>query len=606
MTAYILNSSVNTWGTATDFTPNGTPSIGDTLVMTGGQELRFPTGVTNLCILTISGANDTAYAKITIQDGGTLKLNSAPTIGNWVEVEFQGNSTIDLNGYDFLPVISDASGTRFKLYATGTALGAKKTIIKSSAAKAQFGGSSGAIGCHVDLNNFEIDNVHWRAGGSYYAGNPLRLNHGLIKNYGAFVISGYQNDSADVILKNLEFRNCNAPQELGIGAVIANLGFHPTGDEDGSQVTGARAFENIVFDATDTAGSQIKVNIFWLRGFIPSNIFFLDCQPYDDRGYEYWDGVFVKIRNEGNAAFGVLNADNLCVVSNNDNPKHFSGSGTWNAPVVECKWLGGVSADAGDLWVIGNTDPLVLNYPILIDEFGSGLVNALSADRGANVTVNHVTYVADVRHPQNGFVRNEGGGRYTGVVTVHNCINYIRSNVTGAAAIYGFNFGENTANDQLTTHGHNCWVNYPSQSNANIYRSVNSATKTLGQPNWGGDDIFLDPAFVDDSRGIMSWGAAHGAATYDDSVQAVARGVNGYNKATGTFSGTVVADTAKAYGDYVKAGLAPTEPAYELNDSTGTRARGAVAWIAAAGGNALTSFLMTSSALTSRNVTRAM
>jgi len=54
MTAYILNSSVNTWGTATDFTPNGTPSIGDTLVMTGGQELRFPTGVTNLCILTIT------------------------------------------------------------------------------------------------------------------------------------------------------------------------------------------------------------------------------------------------------------------------------------------------------------------------------------------------------------------------------------------------------------------------------------------------------------------------------------------------------------------------------------------------------------------------
>jgi hypothetical protein len=608
MTNYVITGSVGTYGVPTDFTPNGTPVVGvDTITIGAGKELRIAgSGITTVCAYTIGGSSGPTYAKITVLSGGTLKHGATPTINDWTEYELQGNATVDCNGYDFLPNVSDASGVRFKLYATGTAFGAAKTIIKSSAAMCKFGGSTDPIGIYLDLNNFEINNLNWRAGGSYYNGNHLRLQYGLIKNYGAFSISGYQADSSDVILKNLEFRGCSAPAETNLGTVIADLGFHPTGDENGGDVTGARTFENVVFDATDTPGSQVKVKIFWLRGFIPNNLMFLDCQPYDQSGNETWDSIFVKVRNEGNAAFGVLSADNLVVVSNNDNPKHFSGSGTWNAPVVECKWLGGVSADAGDLWVIGNSDPLVLNFPLLIDEFGSGMVNALSADRGANVTLNHATYIADVQHPQNGFFRNEGGGRYTGVVGVTNNINYIRSNPTNAAVIYGFNLGENTANDQLTTHGYNCWVNYPSQLNSSIYHAVNSATKTLGQTDWGGGDIFTDPEFIQDSRGIMSWGAMNGAATYSDSIQALAKGVNGYDKASGIFnSGAIIEDTVEVYYEYVRNGFAPTALAYINNDSTGTRTRGAVEWTAApSSALGVTSSEITSSSLTSRSVTQ--
>jgi hypothetical protein len=340
-----------------------------------------------------------------------------------------------------------------------------------------------------------------------------------------------------------------------------------------------------VFDASDTTGSGIVVKIFRLNGFTPENIVFIDCQVFSWQGASFWDGVFAKIRNESNATLGVLSADSLAVVSHGDNPKHFVGEGTWNSPVVECKWLSGTSVDAGDLWVIGNTNPLVLNNVLLIDEFGSGIVNALSADRGANVTVNHATYVSDVRHPLNGMFRNEGGARYTGTVSVTNSISYVRSNVTSAATIYGYNFGENTANDQLTTHGNNCWVNYPDQTNNAIYHAVNSASKIIGQTNWGGGDILTDPDFVDEARGIMSFGASKGAATYADSCQAVARGVNGYNKTSGTFnSGDIVVNTVKVYRDWVRAGFAPTAATYQTNDSTGTKARGAVDWTVAASG----------------------
>jgi len=603
VTAYTITGPSGTLGVTTDFTPSGTPTTGDTLTIAAGKELRVPSGVWNMPTYTQGGSSG-SNAKITVQTGSTLKLTAAPTVNDWSEYELQGNATIDLNGFNLLPTISDASGIRFKIFATGTALGGAKSIIKSGAAKATFGSLTAPIGIYISLNNFEIDNLHWRAGGSWYSGNVLSLQNGLVKNYGAFATSGYQDDGTDLVLKGLEFRNCNAPVDVNVGTVIADLGFHPSGDASGSGITGQRSFENIVFDATDTAGTQVKVKVYWLAGFTPKNLVFLDCQPYDGEGYMYWDGVFTKVRSESNAAFGVLKANNLAVVSHNDNPKHFSGEGTWNSPVIECKWLSGTSVDAGDLFVIGNTNPLVLNNVLLIDEFGSGIVNALSADRGANVTMSYATYVSDIRHPLNGVFRNEGGGRYTGTVSVTNSISYVRSNVTAAATIYGYNFGENTANDQLTTHGNNCWVNYPDQTNNAIYHAVNSASKTLGQANWGGGDIFTDPAFVDKTRGIMSFGASKGAATYADACQAVARGVNGYNKTSGTFnSGDIVVNTVKVYRDWVRAGFAPTAATYQANDSTGTKARGAVDWVQASSDGGITSSKITSSGITNSGLT---
>jgi len=562
--------------------PAGVPGQTDKAIL-GPYALEVPANYAWLVGgITDAGSDDSNRSHITWKPGSSLKLFGEWAHGAWNNSTVDGAVIWDLNGY---PIKYDYFGgaphNRIShINGSYTAL----FEVENSGAHTFVGAPDGtAMYADCDLEFFVCTGVDWCIGGSYFGGNSLRLKN-CVFNGGFVTNDGVIHYASDISIEDCDFRGCTATRESQDGEpMVSRLRWGWPGDEP---ITGARSFKRCTFSAHNQTSTSLSLYVDKVDSFSPEYIY-LDRIQLKAHNYPKtaWNNLFVRhVGNFGatnGAPSGGIPINFTVITGDNDNPKPFwNWDGVWN----DCVWeqLPFVGTyDAGDYFNALDGRTVILNRPVIIDGLGSGVFNALTSPRGGTYKINNGTIViSEMHHPTNGLIRNEGSGTFYGAtLEMWSSIYYVDSNPSGNPNIRVFNF-ETAGADQVTGFDFNSYCNV-SPDPAFVYFNVVSTTMNIGDPGFGQNDWINPPPpnFVDVKRGIVKWGALYGKVGYEETIEFLINGVNGYNPATGKqdpalITGLTVDDVA----DYIRAGLAPRNAIYKNSGKLGVT-RGAIEWV---------------------------
>jgi hypothetical protein len=551
MTAYVKNANGD-WNNPALWTPNGIPSSSDT-VNFSTFETTIPAGYTVNCggFTSFAGTNTSTRARLTI--AGTLALYADVTQGIWTTLSFVGTGKIDTRGFSYNIDYTDGFGSRCEVISDGTGVGE----ITSSTTLGHFGGTGGGVYYgKLDLTNFRVSNVSFMYGAGWYPLNPYKLQNVLFYNCGRIENDSYIDDDADWEMVNVMFVDTQNTAE----DQKAWLYCRPKG----GTITGTRVMQNIVFDYRSTTNASVRFNYFPSE-LIPTDIYLADCYL---EGLNIDSPRFERVfSNSGVVGEGGFPVWESYIVPNVNNPHTLQNLTTHLKDVVLESIQPLDSTDSGDHMILPKSGTSLMEKSLIIDNYGGVILNALGLPDNTGIyTLDHVTYVCDQRDPNYGkAARNENSGRFdpSSNAQIKNSIFHNRSNPSGSTTGRVFNI-ETAGDDQIEYVDYNVY-NINSSSPSNIYFGVTSATKgAIGsQTGWGLNDLInVNPNFVDQFRGLVSWAAQYGASGYDEAVDYLIYGILGYDAVTNRLnSGLVTGETVEDLRLWVTAGFAPTNVA---------------------------------------------
>jgi hypothetical protein len=566
MTAYV-SAAAGAYNVGTNWTPNGIPNSADTATV--NHIMTIPNGyAAEIGAITINGSGSGARGGFVITGGGSLKHFGAITVNNWNSVSATGTgiATWDLNGNNATYSQQSTASIHNNIINTSSALfHIKSTGAESNIMAASFQPSDGLL----DISNFIIEKVSMRYGGGFFSGNHYRVRNGVFYNHGFVRTAAETNAASDFIVRYCDFRLASS---LDGGAYAANFSCLT------SAGAGLREFHHLTFQYA----SQAIVRTERFSFITPSQIY-VDNVAFENvlSPSTNWTNVFHARVNFGE--LGLVDLVDSYVTPNIDNPHTYGLVKNLTQVITEAFYPGGAT-DGGDHLILDNNTHVLSNC-IFIDGRGGVILNALGVAVTGTYTLDHCTYVADVADSVYGqLVRNETGGSFAAgaTTTIRNNIAYVRSGNTNNR-VYNI---ETAGNDQIDYLDYNSYSG-EGTTNATLYYQVTSATKgAIGsQAGWGLNDSKTEnPDFVAPTRGLLSWGAQFGAVDYDDCVDYILDGLNGYNRVAHDQTGTITGNDVNTLVDYVKAGFAPTNIFFKDSGSDGVT-RGAVEYQAASSGS---------------------
>jgi hypothetical protein len=557
MTAYASNASGD-WNDSTKWTPNGIPGSADTVTM-GVHTITIPLGYTAQCGgLVMTGTGTGTRSILTI--AGKLELYANCSSTNFANIAGVGNCEIDLRGFSFefgtgtagatTKLSNDGTGI-FKIWSS-TTLG----YIGRPAAQQKSG--------DLDLNGFLIVNTAFRYGGNFNAGFHYRLRNGIFYNCGYIDIYDYIERTADWIIENVDFRMSQVASASNVYLWARN---------NSGTITGQRLFKNVTFDYRASAKNKVTLRYF-NSAMDFDNVVCLKTE------LEILDSGTLNLKNLLSAKQGIIGsfsgASQKCYFAPDTNNPHTLENfinGSMTECVIEALYPIGAT-DAGDHFILPvGSATFTLTRSLVIDGRGGVMFNALKANTSGTYTMDHCTYVCDAYTGTYGqLARNESGQIFqaAATTTIRSTIAHVRSNPNSLTNMNVIRM-DTAGNDQIDYIDFNLY-NGQGTNNTQKFYQMTSATKTYGVTDgWGLHDIQNgDPMFVDQSRGIVSWGALFGYADYDDTCLGILNSVNGFDEGTLTQDGAVSGRSVTDLIAWVTAGFVPQNAAIATAAHDGT------------------------------------
>lgn len=548
MTAYVKNAN-GAWNVSTLWTPNGIPGSADTVTL-GAFTTSIPNGYTAQCGGITSMAGSDTSTRSTLEISGTLEMYGTANMGLWSTLSFIGAGKIDLRGNAWEISYADGSGKRAEVISDGAGL----CEIYSSTTIGHFGGPTAGQGYgKLALTNFRIANTSFQYGSTWYPGNGYRLVDGLFYDCGRIENDGYVDDADEWVVQNVMYVDSQAAEDQKVWLHCR---------DKGGTITGARTLENIIFDYRGISNASVRMRYF-PADLEPSGVYLAGCYLEGLSIASPFTNMFSDSNVVGEGGFPVSLSYFAPAINNPHTMINLCSSITTS--IIESNQPDG-STDAGDHFIVTTSGTNEITYTLIIDNYGGVCLNALGTpEKTGTYTLDHCTYVCDQQDANYGkAARNENSGTFAASsnVTVKNSIFHNRSNPSGSTTGRVF-FIETAGDDQIEYMDYNV-ININSSNPTNIYNGVNySSGGAIGTQLGRGlnDMIDVDPQFVDQTRGVLSWS---GEADYDDATSYLINGILGYNPATNRLSsGLVTGNDVNDLIDHVWAGFAPTNAALE-------------------------------------------
>lgn len=586
MTAYVKNAN-GAWNVSTLWTPNGTPGSADTVTL-GAFTTSIPNGYTAQCGGITSMAGSDTSTRSTLEISGTLEMYGTANMGLWSTLSFIGAGKIDLRGNAWEISYADGSGKRAEVISDGAGL----CEIYSSTTIGHFGGPTAGQGYgKLALTNFRIANTSFQYGSTWYPGNGYKLVNGLFYDCGRIENDGYVDDADEWIVQNVMYVDSQAAEDQKVWLHCR---------DKGGTITGTRTMQNVIFDYRGISNASVRMRYF-PAALTPTGIYLAGCYLEGLTIASSFTNLFSNGGVVGEGGFPISDSYFSPYVNNPHTMINLVSSITTS--IIESNQPSG-STDAGDHFIVTTSGTNSITYSLIIDNYGAVCLNALGVpEKTGTYTMDHCTYVCDQQDAGYGkAARNENSGTFaaSSTVTVKNSIFHNRSNPSGSTTGRVF-FMETAGNDQIEYVDYNV-ININSSTLSNIYWGVTySSGGAIGTQTGRAlhDMIGVDPGFVDQNRGILSWS---GQATYDSAVSYLLNGILGYNPSTNRLSsGLVTGNDVNDLIDYVWAGFVSTNPLL-LNAGSDSLTIGAAGYQAAASTGALTSIGISFSGLSASGI----
>lgn len=530
-----------TWGGV------GVPPANESFTINAGHTVTVPNGYSGSHQGRLLGTNAGSRASLIIDDGATFTLSGDLEPQDWCRVQVNGGGVLDLNGFDIAgtSVVVGSVQLSFK----GTAV--NRAIIQSSVANTGNIEHSDQTSIRAECDHDYVDFVS--LGFVRMGGNPnaehFRLRNAVFFSCDMPTLGGQHHGDADFIIEGVDFRN-----DVSTTGRIADI--VRTDGNQGVAGTGVKLVNKLTF--LPGVANTVRWN---LNGIDSQNIVsdrVIHERLTNDRNSDLIDWFLRPVNTSAVSAYnGQLAEMSGCYLySDSDNPHTISANvDLFDSGVIEATYANGFT-DSGDHFIVNSARNQSVTNSLVIEQQSGALVKALgSACTGVYEAI-HNTLVGNYNNGYGALARTESGGSFAGTANFYSNLVVDRSANAGSL---GFNI-DTAGDDQITNIDNNCWFNIE-----NIYQGVTSATKTPGVTvGYGGNDIQVDPGFVDSSRDLAAWAALEtGTATAQAAIDHLLK-INGYNSTSQTqVDGEQSVVGVSVLSAWVRDGYAPTNTALQ-------------------------------------------
>ena len=516
MTAYVRNASGD-YDESTKWTPNGVPGSVDTATI-GVFSVAVPTGKTwSVGALTITG---TATGSRSILDvSGTLQLNADMTITNWSDIRFQAGSVLDcLGNFGIRCTAASSTNAPNKFTITGTeanpVLFTRSDYVSGEpSSMISTGTLTAAASAFFDATYLVVNKMaSLRVGGGNNAGNHYRLNNVVFDSAGFIQTAANSNLADDWIWDKVDIRHTHIADissgffmELQAGR---NTSGTPTGTKRFRNVTAKtdneRTTKYIRFISADyfTNVSFVSDSVSFQIGSSNTNITYKNIAARcttNDYGLCTFGGVATGTVFEDNimmidatdyvvtGSFHCFESQKLVTFKNNYCEEIFLQTGF----------------DGSDWYAVPQSGTVNMTGNIFVLQNGGVICNTWKGDVSADLTIDHNTYISRTSNfgssnRYGSLMRTESGPRcIAGTNTIKNNLCTVFDTSGSSDGNIPIAYLEKNAPliDQLDViRNNNSWN--MGTNLTNLYSFVTSSTKTLGDIDYGGSDLFLDPQFT--------------------------------------------------------------------------------------------------------------
>lgn len=576
MTAYTITGASATANVATDFTPNGIPVYPDTLTIGANKTLVIPVGYTFDATVTAGGSSQSARANVTLSGVGSVwQAKADQTMNSWNNIVMGAGSVLDgtgnfgwrftaassanvpnqlvINGTEANPVIFTRSD-----YVSGEPTALLSTATVANAATGLF-----------DAKYLAMENmVSVRYGGGSNAGNHFRAENIVLDDAGLWTSSTSSHLSNDWILKKIDYRHSHVADVSG--SYLIYLG----GETSAGTPTGTKVFDGFTAKHNDPTSNKL------IRFYRPDYVYEWKNVVLDSVLLDRVNNISIpKINSNWSFRYGEKTSGCLFL---NDTVKdsifimdglHNAAKGNYHlfdnravSTLNNCFMEGLVhpsyNGDAGDWWFIPLSGNCSVTNNILIDDRGGVFISNLGADfsglqpSSANLTDYHNTCIAKrasatAANPYGTHIRTETNGYFTGTVDIKSNLNVVLDNVSSDGKIAAMllvsvtGLGSTVPSDQIDIMDYNGYWNFVPSPPTNLFKNVNSTTKTYGDDGYGMHDYLADnpmlsnyPARSDKSV-ILAFAETKGMTSTAEIFDELMK-LNGFNPTTRRQSSAVV------------------------------------------------------------------
>ena len=548
---------------AANWSPAQVPTDSDDVTIS--HYMGVPSGVTFKPLsLVLQGTSDSARGSLL--SAGTYDAAGGCTLGAWNELGTLPGGVIDLAGGDI--ETSGSTAAHNTLNFTGSTTNWAR--VKDSVGGGSIAGVSGAnMRGSLTMQYCTLDSITggFKCGGAYAGGAPINVSHAVFYDMGYWEIGApFIDGDDDFIFEYVDIVGTQSTTLDGSVTIIGNLSSDREATHSELGTTRVRA---ITTHFADEIGSVQKLRL---------------TNPYYNLS-GIFDNLYVEvITNEGATASNALLVNRSLALAlgsfdtvtdsyyytPKDNPHSF-GSGDFENIVIEATYEYN-NTDGGDHFIVPHDGDMSVIDSLVIDDWGGAAFNALGEVCTGVYEMRHTTIAINAQGYMYGnLIRNEGvGALWGGTVNLYDNLCAVLSNSTGSPDIKAIHLG-NSGDDQITTMDNNAFYGYGSDP-AYIYGGVTSATKSIGDQDYGESDLIgVDPQFLDSTRRLSTWqDTQNGGGTAEDAISDALL-INGYDAATQTqIAANESGFDISAVISWVRTGYAPTAVAYDSTASDGT------------------------------------
>lgn len=526
---------------------SGFPGASDTFAIVSTHTVTIPVGLSANTTGTISGSTDPNRAVLIINGSLQLTANMVSSLFN--RLQMGPGATLDLNGFNYFTTDNSSSTQYNFIVVEGTALSRAK-IISSVAGTGNISDNGGVktIG-EIDIEYCDFTDC------------------GQIKLDAAF------NSGLNFNMRHCTFVGCDMPDLGGTFHMDNDFTFENVDVRD-SVTTISNRVMTLTVDPRIGVGSGGITTVGGITGKSSvAGLFFRTSGPVGGWGQIVLDDLIFNplgsSAEELNNYFGreigslIDFVNDVYLFTPSDNPHTIVRTANRFSGIIEATYAEG-HTDNGDHFFLQYADDCGVDNALILEGESGALLNAIQQNYTGNYYASNNTLVGNYTLYGALFIRENGGTLISpSTLNMYDNIIYNRVPFAGSNGMRA-----DGPADQITAMDYNAWFDID-----NPYDGATSATKTPGvTDDYGGRDLIdIDPQFVDDTRSLATWALQETGTGTDQAGIDHLLGINGYDAATksqiaANESGAVISELTA----WVRAGYAPTNPAYDGAGSTGT------------------------------------
>ncbi len=524
-----------TWGNTSPGTEGvdwPSTSGGDTVTVSAGHEVTIPSSHNATASGTLADGSSGDHTKLIV--AGSLDLDGNLILNDYCELNLNGGSTLDLNGNNVVCGVDAFDEIWLNFQGSS---GSRVTVESTGAAGAFSYGNNATIHNDSDYVDYSGLATSFLAASYGNAASTATYHWCTFTDCGQLYLCLNPYAEQSYAISHCDFRN---PSATAVRVAYISASGTPSGSP-------ARQVEYCTFSALN--GNYGKVYIDGEGGVFEHNVvkdWMVEiAEPDVIIQHNFFDNTLTPVDAiTSPLGGGDFTFQHNFVYASGVNAHPLSSYSNYYDNVLE-------GVDTQTNWVIPNSSDCDILRNILL---GAGSLFCASAATSYDYNIKHNTLYAPAASTGAAMLLVTKGGSTVLSGTVEIADNLIvdadtTSNNTGV-------FLEDTSADQITSTDYNCWYGYDGGDLYDHYYNVSITGKTEGvDAGFGGNDLNLDPQFVDKTRNLAAWDSALGGAGTAANAVAELLKLNGYG---GTYDSNYAVTDLLAY---IRAGFTPQNSA---------------------------------------------